>query len=742
MTKDEAVEKLVKDINAAVNFCKTIIEKTDSAYLLNRAYFSLALSLLSSRSNENILLTEITPHRRLVYIQCLIASITPHSKQNAEITDEDWDELCGKIDTIFLNVNLYLMQEYDNEFHYKACSSWLNVSGKIYMNHQEDYLNDLFLPHDAIFRKLFNISAREFNASLLQMSHSLSHGVFEKIDENKTVTEIFGKEENDFKNETEDDPGFMKKIESILSIIFGMDTFDLQKQTNIPALLLDALSFKQGEDTNFMEGKFAGWPVQELPTKKRPFISIHNHYYCFDQHSLFDNIYRIMYKIIRNRDSTYKNNWNVIQAAASQKIAQKYLSKLLPGVKWIENAYYKGKGKDGKKAHPDVDLLAIYDEWLFIIECKGGRFITESPFNKFEGQHSSLEELLEKTYDQGIQFLNYLENQEISPLYSDKKLRNKTHDLKRLDFKEIIPCAINIDPFEVYSAHPQDLDIIGIDIENPLLAISVNELRVYADIFDNPLVFLDFIRARLVNARRHSIFTPDETEFIGRYLLSANKQVLEYTENISNRVATNIGPIIDMYFYDKLLTPDIPPLWRNYSEPRIQQILDKISLSSLSGKIEASEVILALAKDKQKELAKFIEAELLSQIQIGRPKHISFDGPGEMEHLSIYCWTSHIQKDTSIAINTARAILLLLKQDKRLLLHLTYSDDNELIQCEWQWIVKTAIPAHDYPSLYNYAEKLRTERLEAAKKLNHKIGRNDPCPCGSLLKYKKCCLDI
>jgi preprotein translocase subunit SecA len=24
---------------------------------------------------------------------------------------------------------------------------------------------------------------------------------------------------------------------------------------------------------------------------------------------------------------------------------------------------------------------------------------------------------------------------------------------------------------------------------------------------------------------------------------------------------------------------------------------------------------------------------------------------------------------------------------------------------------------------------------------DYKIGRNDPCPCGSGLKYKKCCLD-
>jgi len=31
--------------------------------------------------------------------------------------------------------------------------------------------------------------------------------------------------------------------------------------------------------------------------------------------------------------------------------------------------------------------------------------------------------------------------------------------------------------------------------------------------------------------------------------------------------------------------------------------------------------------------------------------------------------------------------------------------------------------------------------MSKPKKNKHKIGRNDPCPCGSGLKYKKCCMN-
>ena len=40
------------------------------------------------------------------------------------------------------------------------------------------------------------------------------------------------------------------------------------------------------------------------------------------------------------------------------------------------------------------------------------------------------------------------------------------------------------------------------------------------------------------------------------------------------------------------------------------------------------------------------------------------------------------------------------------------------------------------------AEQMPTFRFTKTRPVvkDHKIGRNDPCPCGSGLKYKKCCL--
>ncbi len=44
-----------------------------------------------------------------------------------------------------------------------------------------------------------------------------------------------------------------------------------------------------------------------------------------------------------------------------------------------------------------------------------------------------------------------------------------------------------------------------------------------------------------------------------------------------------------------------------------------------------------------------------------------------------------------------------------------------------------------------YAERLRTDGSVKGETVRHtlaKVGRNDPCPCGSGKKFKKCCIDL
>ncbi len=70
------------------------------------------------------------------------------------------------------------------------------------------------------------------------------------------------------------------------------------------------------------------------------------------------------------------------------------------------------------------------------------------------------------------------------------------------------------------------------------------------------------------------------------------------------------------------------------------------------------------------------------------------------------------------------------------------SDPNQLQQLNEQWMAtpraafegKTpAEVSQDNPSLYSF------KKVETYRRPEPRIGRNDPCPCGSGKKYKKCC---
>ena len=77
---------------------------------------------------------------------------------------------------------------------------------------------------------------------------------------------------------------------------------------------------------------------------------------------------------------------------------------------------------------------------------------------------------------------------------------------------------------------------------------------------------------------------------------------------------------------------------------------------------------------------------------------------------------------------------------RRLLIELSYSVAGELQDVNWTWVELAGIPSSELPKLRSEAEALRQKRISTSKTERRKIGRNEPCPCGSGKKYKKCCL--
>ena len=59
--------------------------------------------------------------------------------------------------------------------------------------------------------------------------------------------------------------------------------------------------------------------------------------------------------------------------------------------------------------------------------------------------------------------------------------------------------------------------------------------------------------------------------------------------------------------------------------------------------------------------------------------------------------------------------MILAEEPERLLIEISYSDNNTLQGVEWTWLDSSSIPAAELPFLKVNAETLRKSRLESAK---------------------------
>lgn len=217
-----------------------------------------------------------------------------------------------------------------------------------------------------------------------------------------------------------------------------------------------------------------------------------------------------------------------------------------------------------------------------------------------------------------------------------------------------------------------------------------------------------------------------------------------YAEEMRGRSDSRITFIgyrsnIDKFFHERMLDPQVPCPLKQNTPPRILEAIDLLAGGDQPGRVEVSSYMLDLSGDTQELLSNSIDEELARQPSTKRPKPFSTHGD---VNLTIFCWTkAWAPRNSAQALAHARKVLLINGDDRRLLLEASFSDQGEFQDLSWCWVDQEGIPAGELPKLLADAENLRRERIANAKAERRKIGRNEPCPCGSGRKYKKCCLE-
>lgn len=765
----ELYPKVVAEIDTLVAEIAALVTSLPPEKLLHRAWWEMARQHLVVEAEVDIGTEQAVAMRMIDYVQSIITSVPRAEQQKEEVSEDDWARLSDKIERLFRKVTLDYQicctaknkaddPSFDmdfEEFRFKAEGYWVNVRGNRYQVHEQAYLADVFLPHSAILEELFGITGEQFVVEITKIWHALSFGLQDLMEDmaryrddtmaalEKKIADLppgAAPDMDTLPAEIIKENGWEKRSASIGGRFAGMDLFDVQKVTTLPQRLIDELSWSVGEETEFFAaGAFRGWPLRIWPVFKRPFIRLDGRSYCLDLYSLLDHIYRGMQRIIFRLKPGYKDAWNAIQQRQSEELPFKYLEKLLPGARVLRQVFYKGKTEAGKIDWCEVDGLLIYDDHLFVIEARGGAFTYTPPATDFPAYVASLKNLVLKPAMQGRRFLDYLKSAETVALYNGNHAQ--IGELSAKGFRRTTICPVTMDPFTELAAQVQHLRKIGVDVgSEPVWAISIDDLRVYSDIFENPLVFLHFVEQRMEAFKSDVIQSDDELDHLGLYL--KHNHYSAHAKTLRDQSGARIGfhgyrSDVDKFFRERLFDPATPCPLKQEMPARLFEIVTHMTRLATPGRAEVVSYLLDLDGEWRGLLASGIDEELKAQPATRRPK--PFSTHGKNVNLTVYCATqAWAPRSAASALKHARTVLLLNNDPRRLLLELSYTDAGVLSDLSWQWLTPTDIPADQLQGLRADAEKLAGTRITNAKAERRKIGRNEPCPCGSGKKYKKC----
>lgn len=729
----ERFDQVCEDIRSQVDKCCTIVQAVDPVQLLVRCYWQLFMLSLDAPAEESQQSHDRSEAFRLLeYVQKLICGVGTDASV-PEISDAQLAELSAATSEIFrrLQVEYFICRsgrlseraDFDvelDEYAVRTEMVWLGVRGYRYMSQEAGYFRKILSPQSDLLKSVYGITADEISDGVENIISSLSKGVSEVMRDldafrNDTLDAIEKDSvlptmaPQDAMNEVVQKNGWEDRRDSIFGRFFGTDLFEVEKLTGWPMKLIEDLSLFPGQDTNFADGSpESSWPTKFSKTQFAPFLRCRGKSYCFDIHGLTDRLYRSIERGLRQHQSSNSDRWNRRQKQASECLTAELFSRLLPGAQiHIDGHYWTTDRTTGKTTWTDCDLIVVYERQLFVVEVKAGRYTHKPPGRHIRDHLKSLKELIESAAEQANRFLDELESRGELELHD--AARNVIATLRHEDFDHATRCCVSLDQIDDIASRSEDLTKLKIDIgPHPVWTLSLNDLLVIADVFTNPLVFIDYLSERLRAFASPTCHVSDELDHLGLYI-EHNRYVTRAEKLAPMEMVGWHGyrDVFDRYYSDiwqgskGTLPTQEKPFW-------MEQVLNLLAQSGKSGRVKVAEYLLGMDGETRERVGALIETGLARQRQQLRPRPVSSLGD-----VRLTVWVSQKRSyeiDFDDTCNHTLAVMSIQGEQDRLLLWLQYSEDELLEHVRWENLSTADLDAADATMLAEGVRRLQASR--------------------------------
>lgn len=755
-------EQQLDELQKKAQALNELLAKYSPYRLIHRSFWEFMLSFSGLLGDDDdVARDDPTSLRVLEFVLNYYASSSsePHSK--LEPTEEEWAKICETIDDVNKRCNFLLMSdvplklklgandEAAKDLYTSEALNWLNVRGDRFDVHEAVRLTHLLRPHSEIFQQLFQISSDEFLGGIQRLHESLVFGLGEAMEDFDGLCAELDMSPDAPRPDristvhslSTEDSMLAERAASAFDRMIELGVCDAAATTKFPAPLLEALAWDSGQDQDYnKEGDFAGLPLRMTPTMKKPFIKLNGRYYCFTKYQLFDNIYRTIEKIVRERaPDYYLKHWSKKQATASENDVAELIRAVMPDAEIMQSVYY-----GPPETSTEADIVVTFDRTLLIFEVKAVAKLSVGPIENFEVYLQKLSEIIGRPLFQGLRLLDKLSNEKAVTLYEGPGANKRpVKELKYDDYDKIIIVGVSVDNLSHIACSRAALSQMKIHRREQVMSIALDDLRIVSDIFsDKPFQFLHYLQKRYKAMAFKQLHLYDEIDHVGLYI-TYNDYVDALKDKIkpsSVHMLTYGGAddTIKKYYSERFKARGASeiPLPSQKLPPIIPDILKVLRNSKRPGATRLANILLDMGSQGRQNFQSSVEQSFLRlrdaqkiapAIILGDYNIFIFAYPNadtlSRETLQTYLWSRLVAHRREAALG----------------LVLYFSFERELTGIEFEFASSKDIP-HEMQGLIQYEAEDYSARYkkEISQFKKKKLGPNAPCYCGSGKKYKKC----
>jgi hypothetical protein len=636
------------------------------------------------------------------------------------------------------------------EFHAK--STWVALRGNRYQVLEGEFYGYVLAPHDDVLKEVYGVGATEIAKGFQDMANATRTGqanAMEEIMKQSEAAQNFATEQGKTLEEAMES-WFAANVDQADAVgLFINDLFrggiaNVSRHTKLPPELLADLAYQRGEETEFFaEGDFTGTPYRTLPARKKPLIQLGSDYFSIDPYFARDAGYRALLFNLLLRKPDYKRSFKERQKIMSERAFPNILSAQLPGATVYQEVYYRDPVN---RDWSENDTIVLIDDVLYLVEAKAGAAATiASPANDFKRHAQSVKDLVIKAYTQCERFFNYLNSADEVPLYN--RVDGKYKECGRVrssDYRVMVPIGLTVESFSPFSSYckelPQIEPLLG---KHGFISMSIDDLFILKRILPTPGVFAHYMEVRQAAAviRRARLF--DEIDHLGAYItknrfdqviidrLKANKDSLVVWDGMSD--------VVDKCFEGK--NWETNPIPTQEFPDEVLKLLEALDTTRASGWLLVESLIRNYDEQARKDLAKVLQ-NMVKTIEQHPERYFVFDG----EDQPLFVWVQNSGHDIEWETMNDKASAVALCTESLEVVGLLVEVDAGGVYGKAQYF-KVHVPSErteENAHIFDDAELMRQriKKTNPHRMAGHsnlrKIGRNEPCPCGSGIKYKKC----